>query len=625
MGQPPRQNLLDLLLKAIRDARRRSTVRRLFFGWLGICALAIGGEITVRILVRISIAYVGFVALYLLSIIAPEVLTSRSRLLNLLLSLLDWIGRTLVYRWTRSLFAFLLLLVLIATDPSIRNLFVAGLIALLLLPERAPEEEHWHVSSNCETLEGHLAECTIDGHETTFWSSAENQRQGMWLDLYFGRPRYVDRLSIYYGKYLLHSPRAYELFAIRDSDNLEPLKTRCEETKSPAGHRAHRLRFQYVHATGLRLAILNPREDVKWSVAELVPRFNWRNRHDLFVAFAGMLAILGFLAYHFYGGPAILNRDQLTFGRLVHGSPDFSPDGRTVVYDTDEPKEGYNRLRLKDLISGTETDLSVLGDGKHWHATFCSENQILVFSSTLVDPRRPLDSHLFRLNIATDELSQLTFGKDRRYDWPHCSPGGTQLVYTALDGEGRHQLFLADPIRGEEAFVEQLTMFDGDAIHPRFSPDGNQIVFAGRQRADPAWALYMLSRTDRGWSVPTKILSLSSDAFHPDFSPDGNHIIFTLREAGAYTLCILELDTGSIGWIGYLWDTDGTFSSDGRIIAFSSARSGNWQVYLMPSPARYAPQFPTDFIVKRFHLLLVEFALRLQATSMFRPDPLMGY
>jgi len=614
-----------ILRRGAREAVHRSTIRRLFLMWLGVIALAAAGEITHRTLLLVSGAYAAFVIVYYASVVAPEVVSARVWPLSWMMPLLDWMGRALVYRWTRSLVAFVLLLVLIAEEPSVRNLFFAAFIALLLVPERAHDEETWHVSGSFAAEAGREPALTIDGDEATFWSSADNQVKGMSLDLGLGRPRYFNGLSIYYGGQLAQSPRGYELYALRSGAKPEPVKLRCRDAKSPSGHGAHRLRFGWVRADGLRLVISVPREGVKWVVAELVPHFTWRNRHDLAVAFLAMLAVLGFLAYHFYVAPATHNRRQLTYGAMVHGAPDFSPDGRTLVHDTDDAKEGYNRLHLLDLVTGTDGDVRALGDGRHWHASFCSTSDRLVFSSTLGDPRRGKNSHIYELDLTLGEFRQITIGEDRRADWPHCSPDGSWVVYSALDANGRHQLFLADVVAGESTLPEPITMLDGDAIHPRFSPDGERIVFAGRQITDKAWTLYLISRTASGWSPPSRVFPATSDSFHPDFAPDGESLVFTRRECGAYSLYQVNLDNGSLFWLGYLWDSDGTFSSDGKTIAFSSARGGNWQVYTMPVSDRANSQYPTDRLIKSAHLLLLEFNSRLQAASVFRPDPLMGY
>jgi Tol biopolymer transport system component len=625
MKDEPSKSYLEILRQAIRDAVRQSTVRRLFIGWLGLLLLRRTEVYGPDVFVQYSVGYATFLLIYLLTIILPAIFRSRRLLPALLLSIFDWIGRTLVYRWTRYVGACIALLVVIGVNPTPRSFFMGGLIAVLLLPERLHEEQRWRVEPDCESVEDHPPICMADGNEQTHWSSVSHQQQGMAIELYFERPRFVDRLVVYYGKYISDSPLAYELCALTPSRNREPLRTELREIRSAQEHIAHELRFLYTHASGLRLSIAEPRSEQRWSITDVKPHFNWRNRHDMALALALLVAVLGFLLYIFYLGPATQHSEQVTVGPLVHGSPAFSPDGRSIVYDSDQPRESHNRLYLIDTLSGAQIPIAGLGEGRHWHATFSPDGRRLAVSSTRADPKRVLNSHIYVLDLETGELAQLTFGDDRRADWPDFSPDGNLIAFSSLDDTGHHQIFVMDSTEGERLYREQVTLLDGDAIHPRFSPDGNSMVFAGRTSTNPNWVLYMLGKQKGTWSAPSIIFASTQDAFHPDFAPDGSKVIFTMREWSLYTLYILDLNSRSIGWITYLWASDGTFSNDGRFIVFSSALQGNWQIFIMPTPNRLAPPFVTDSIAKRLTAWWVEISSRAAGQSVFRPDPLLGY
>src|SRR5215203_2044489 len=209
---------------------------------------------------------------------------------------------------------------------------------------------------------------------------------------------------------------------------------------------------------------------------------------------------------------------------------------------------------------------------------------------------------------------------------PRLRPGGKEVAYVvwSIDGdenEYRQSIWLA-PLDGS-AQPRRLTSGDNDA-QPRWSPDGERLAFVSKRGDEKAKRqLYVLPM---GGGEPQRLTEIKDDVGEPEWSPDGTQLVFSARVP-------YKLD--SVGWTGdrrrHLFVvpadgsgeakqvTDGDFEDsrpawtpDGKRIAFSSARSDDWDVelkgdvYLVPAeggePQRltpndanyYAPSYSAD-------------------------------
>jgi Tol biopolymer transport system component len=111
--------------------------------------------------------------------------------------------------------------------------------------------------------------------------------------------------------------------------------------------------------------------------------------------------------------------------------------------------------------------------------------------------------------------------------YPAFSPDRSKVVF-ASDENGSWNLFLAD---ADGANRQQLTSYDlGDgfgAVHPAFSPDGQQIAFAffGGFGSDGVHIQAMAVAPD---AVPVALTAGSRVNAHPRYAPDGR-IVFASR------------------------------------------------------------------------------------------------
>jgi Tol biopolymer transport system component len=175
---------------------------------------------------------------------------------------------------------------------------------------------------------------------------------------------------------------------------------------------------------------------------------------------------------------------------------------------------------------------------------------------------------------------------------PDFSPDGSEIVFYS-NRHGSRDLFLISADGGNEA---RLTDDPGEDFHPSFSPDGLRITFS-RAGPDAQWesgGIYVMSRGAVGgeWSPPEQLSSnveavpLSGNAYTPRWSPDGNQIVYRHDAGSAIGIVSLEgqvtiLLEGRTEGFARVWQPE--WSSDGRFVYFlGTDSSGTEGLYLIP-------------------------------------------
>ena len=170
----------------------------------------------------------------------------------------------------------------------------------------------------------------------------------------------------------------------------------------------------------------------------------------------------------------------------------------------------------------------------------------------------------------------------RGYAWPRFSPDGRRLAVTIAE-PGNTDVWVVDLARETQT---RLTFDEADDLHPAWTPDGGQLVFAS-QRAEST-QLFTTAADGTGTVQP---LIDGSDALVPtsfSFSPDGQQLVVETRSNRGRGLARLEMDGSEA--LEPLLDTEFAegnpeVSPDGRWIAYESDESGRFEVYVRPFPA----------------------------------------
>ena len=162
-------------------------------------------------------------------------------------------------------------------------------------------------------------------------------------------------------------------------------------------------------------------------------------------------------------------------------------------------------------------------------------------------------------------------------DQPTISADGRRLLFTRI-ANGTADIFLHDFSTRNSRRVTDNPDYDETAI---WSPDGAEMIYTG---ADKGQNALMRSALD-GSAAPVELMRGTSQIAARAWSPDGRHLLLQNDAPGSGTdVFVMSPDnprnvTPLVTGPGNDGDT-AAFSPDGRWIAFTSERTGRWEVYV---------------------------------------------
>lgn len=147
--------------------------------------------------------------------------------------------------------------------------------------------------------------------------------------------------------------------------------------------------------------------------------------------------------------------------------------------------------------------------------------------------------------------------------------------------------------------LQRLTDDPGFDACAAYSADGHRIAYCSGEGGGPVQVWTM----KQNGADKQQVTHMSGAAIFPDFSPDGSKIVFTAKPADSSTRDIYVIGSNGNG-LTRLTNTDGktadgnnaypAVSPDGSKIAFTSDRTGTWQVYVMNADGGVQKQLTTD-------------------------------
>jgi Tol biopolymer transport system component len=177
-----------------------------------------------------------------------------------------------------------------------------------------------------------------------------------------------------------------------------------------------------------------------------------------------------------------------------------------------------------------------------------------------------------------------TIGEPDNYASIAVSPDGRRTVAGLLDADGRQSdLWLIDPSRNGKVRLTFDPQSDGD---PLLSPDGKQVVFSSNRGGDGHVHLYQTSTIATG--DDQLLLPSDADDIPTSWSRDGKNILFMRFQANVrssvWILPLADRQAKPLLQSSAFEQVAGTFSPNGRFIAYTSDESGRFEVYIQPFP-----------------------------------------
>lgn len=232
-------------------------------------------------------------------------------------------------------------------------------------------------------------------------------------------------------------------------------------------------------------------------------------------------------------------RRQLTRNAVLDGVPDWSPDGRQIVFVSARDSTPGAPTRRPEIFlmnrdgSGVRrihetTDVA-------WHPRWSPDGQRIAFEryDRSVSKFRPYVMNADGSNV---QLLSSAPGENFSVEW---SPVGTRLLFLSnrpprfwwtmyvmrVDGSGEQQL------AGDSACTTNVS-------DPRWSPDGSQIAYVCLSNSEPAIYTIRADGTDP--------VQLTAPGWGPVWSPDGRELAFSSHRDGESHVYVRDMASGAV-------------------------------------------------------------------------------
>lgn len=218
------------------------------------------------------------------------------------------------------------------------------------------------------------------------------------------------------------------------------------------------------------------------------------------------------------------NERRVTYSHTLSLAPDWSPDGKSLVYQSyekDTPglwlvgKDGTDKRSIP-VPTQLNASPSFSPDGKT--VAFCGS----VKGNTEIFTVQTDGSNLRRLteNVAIDST-------------PRWSPNGRELAFTS-NRQGSPQIFIMDL---EGANVRRVSLAGNWNDEASFSPDGGRLAFACRNEGD-----FQICVMDLASGRTVQISSGSGAHEGPTWSPDGSKIAWEVQRGNSTQIAVGSAD-----------------------------------------------------------------------------------
>ena len=220
-------------------------------------------------------------------------------------------------------------------------------------------------------------------------------------------------------------------------------------------------------------------------------------------------------------------------------SLDVSPDGQTIVFDF-----------LGDLytlpIAGGKAERITEGLAFDNHPRFSPDGKSLVFISD-----EDGAENVWVMNLSDKKKKQVSKEKNNKFQSAEYSPDGKYLI--AAKGKINPKLHIYHVDGGSGAALiskpDELK-----TIEPAFGP-GQRYIWFAKRKADwnynAQFPQYQLTVYDRETGKLHDKTSRYGSAFAPTLSPDGKYLVYGTRYNTETGLIIRNLDTGEERWLAY--------------------------------------------------------------------------
>jgi eukaryotic-like serine/threonine-protein kinase len=281
----------------------------------------------------------------------------------------------------------------------------------------------------------------------------------------------------------------------------------------------------------------------------------------------------------------------------------YSPDGKFVVVPDKESAGEPLAIYLISVETGERHKLTfpptgVIGDGS---PTFSRDGQWIGFVRTIGSGV----ADLYVMPAAGGEVKRLTFdetliglGSGGGVGSLAWTADGREIVFSSSRGGSISRLWRVAASGGDPVQVEGPGAL---AFSPAISAHGGRLAYTQYIDDVNIWRVPLGENGQAG--KPVKFISSTLRDDSPTYSPDGRKIAFSSTRSGTYEIWVCEADgTSPVQLTNFGGPVTGTprWSPDGRWIAFDSREAGNPDIFVISSeggmPRRLTTEASEDIV-----------------------------
>jgi TolB protein len=214
---------------------------------------------------------------------------------------------------------------------------------------------------------------------------------------------------------------------------------------------------------------------------------------------------------------------QLTRNGSINLNPDFSPDGREILFTS--YKRRNPDLYKRALSSTVEVPVSNR-KGLNITGTWAPDGSRIALALS-----KDGNSEIYTLARDGSRPTRLTVNHAIEVS-PVWSPDGSRIAFVS-DRLGKPQIFIMNADGGN---VRRLTTAGGYNVNPRWSPKGEKVAYARMQGG--GFQIYTINTDGTG---DTQLTSAGSSE-NPAWSPDGRFITFSSKRGGVEAIYVMRSD-----------------------------------------------------------------------------------
>jgi len=235
-----------------------------------------------------------------------------------------------------------------------------------------------------------------------------------------------------------------------------------------------------------------------------------------------------------------VGRTRITFGNSIDLYPTFTHDGEFIYFSSDRLRKNPGIWRINTSGGGGLTSITNT-DADDFGVSMFPRNEVLAYTSIPYGAEEP---QIWTIRSNGTLPTQLREGR-----FPDISPDGRKILFVRddLGTVTDRNSFVFNPtqvwVMNADGSVEtQLTQnVDHNNIQPRWSPDGNWIVYASDEGKDSRgvnnFDIWMM-RADG--TRKTQLTTNGSWDDSPTWSKDGRRIYFRSNRGGAWNIWYFE-------------------------------------------------------------------------------------